>query len=73
MNISYDINPYKPGMASETASLVPRLEAGLSGMYTANTHPLSLVTFSVGSSLIGFRIRYIKQGNQITTDVQQTK
>ena len=40
-------------------SLVPRLEAGLSGTYTANTHPLSLVKFDVESSLIGL-IRFYK-------------
>ena len=34
-------------------SLVLRLEAGLSGTYTANTHPLGLVRFDVESLLIG--------------------
>ena len=46
-------------------SLVPRLEAGLSGTHTANTHPLSLVRFDVESSLIGLmkhntKIHYLK-------------
>ena len=44
----YDVN---------MTSLVPRLEAGLSGTYTANTHPLRH-----GNTLY-----------QITIDVQQTK
>ena len=46
-------------------SLVPRLEAGLSGTYTATTPPLSLVKFNVESLLIGLmkqntKIHYIK-------------
>ena len=40
-------------------SLVSRLEAGLSGTYTANTHPLSLVKTCRGSPLIGL-IRFYK-------------
>ena len=44
---------------SDSFSLVSRLEAGLSGTYTANTHPLSLVKTCRGSPLIGL-IRFYK-------------
>ena len=46
-------------------SLVPRLEAGLSGTYTANTHSLSLVRFDVKSSLIGL-IRFYEAEHENT-------
>ena len=51
----------KNKVGSYAYSLVPRLEAGLSGTYTANTHPLSLGRFNVESSLIGL----MKQNTKI--------
>ena len=71
MRVKREISPIFdpfPGNLKDRLVVVsfPDLKAdGLSGTYTANTHPLSLVTFDVESSFIGLmkqntEIRYIK-------------